>query len=158
MWWNEVRLIMWENEEDLKCTIKLTEMNFCQLFRYTDNIKYKLDDIPLMRYVIGTLRDNQRGMTWQHATWHDTTWHEVMWHDVTQRDMTWHDNKVDNKALVVWPSRVFSRENLEHFCRKTNVWVTSKTSWTGRWPEFSRSPEHGSSVGMSAKDSLTSKT
>ena len=31
MWWNEVRLIMWENEEDLKCTIKLTEINFCQL-------------------------------------------------------------------------------------------------------------------------------
>ena len=48
--------------------------------------------------------------------------------------------------------------NLEHFCQGTNVWVTSKTTWTGRWPEFLRSPKHGSSVGMSAKDSLTSKT
>ena len=34
MWWNEVRLIMWENEEDLKCTIKLTEKNFFQLIPY----------------------------------------------------------------------------------------------------------------------------
>ena len=52
-------------------------------------------------------------------------------------------------------ARLFARLliNLEHFCRRTNVWVTSKTSWTGRWPAFSRSPEHGSSVGMSAKDS-----
>ena len=38
------------------------------------------------------------------------------------------------------------------------VWVTSKTSRTGSWPRFSRSPKQGSSVGISAMDSLTSKT
>ena len=31
MWWSEAKLIMWEYEEYLKCTIKLTGMNFCQL-------------------------------------------------------------------------------------------------------------------------------
>ena len=25
VWWNEVRLLMWANEEDLKCTLKLKE-------------------------------------------------------------------------------------------------------------------------------------
>ena len=38
------------------------------------------------------------------------------------------------------------------------LWVTSETSSTGSWLRFSRSPEHGSSVGISAMYSLTSKT
>ena len=38
------------------------------------------------------------------------------------------------------------------------VWVTSKTSRIGSWPRFLRSPKRGSSVGISAMDSLTSKT
>ena len=29
-WWNGVKLRLWENEEYLKCTIKLKERNFCQ--------------------------------------------------------------------------------------------------------------------------------
>ena len=41
---------------------------------------------------------------------------------------------------------------------KTESSVPSSTSCTGSWPGFSRSPEHGSSVGMSAMDFLTSKT
>ena len=96
-----------------------------------------------------------RGITWHNVTWGDMTWHSVAWHDIT-----WHDNKVDNKVLVVWPSRDFRATAYKcwaFFCQGTNVWVTSKTSWTGRWPEFSRSLEQSSSVGMSSKDSLTSK-
>ena len=41
---------------------------------------------------------------------------------------------------------------------KTELSVPSSTSCTGSWPGFSRSPKHGSSVEMSAMDSLTSKT
>ena len=77
----------------------------------------KLDYIPLMRYGIGTLRDNQRtrlsliwiNCVWKKSvdnkalvvwpsrdfrrdmTWHDVTWRGMTWHDVTWRDMTWHD-------------------------------------------------------------------
>ena len=36
--------------------------------------------------------------------------------------------------------------------------MTSKTSSTGNLPRFSKSPEHGSSVGLSSMDSWTSKT
>ena len=28
MWWNEMKLIIWRDEEDYKCTIKLTENNY----------------------------------------------------------------------------------------------------------------------------------
>ena len=147
-----------------------------------------------MRYGIGTLRDNQRDMTWQDVTWRDMTWHDVAWrdmtwhgvawrdmtwHDVTWRDMTWHDVSGRDRTWhdmtwrdmtwhdvtwrdmtchdVTWRDMTikltikhwscdrtasFARLliNLEHFCQGTNVWVTSKTSWTGRWPEFLRSP------------------
>ena len=41
---------------------------------------------------------------------------------------------------------------------KTESSVPSSTSGTGSWPGFSKSPKHGSSVGMSAMDFLTSKT
>ena len=77
--------------------------------------KKKLDYyIPLMRYGIGTLRDNQQTrlcliwmncvwkksvdkevlIVWQShdfrrdMTWHDVTWCDVTWYDV---DITWHD-------------------------------------------------------------------
>ena len=193
----------------------------------TVNKKIKLDYIPLMRYGIGTLRNNQRTrlclirincvweksvynealvvwpsrdfrrdmtwhdvtwhdvtwrrdvpwrhMTWRHMTWHyvawhDVTWRDITWHDVTWRDLTWHDvtwreitwhyvtwrdmtwhnvawrditwhdNKFDSKALVVWPSRDF-RATVYKFRAflSRNECVTSKTSWTRRWPEFLRS-------------------
>ena len=51
-------------------------------------------------------------VTWRGMAWHDVKWRGLTWHDVTWRDVTWsdrHDNEVDNKVLVVWPSRVFSR-------------------------------------------------
>ena len=41
---------------------------------------------------------------------------------------------------------------------KTESSVPLRPSWTGSWPRFSRSLEHGSSVGMPAMDSSTSKT
>ena len=112
-------------------------------------------------------------VAWRDMTWHDVPWRDMTWLDVTWRDMTWHD--------VTWRDMTTLRDmtikltikrwscdrlatfvrlliNLELLCQGSNVWVTSKTSWTGRWPEFLRSPKHGSSVGMSSKDSLTSKT
>ena len=125
-----------------------------------------------------------RGMNWNDVKWRDMTWLDVKWcgmtwhdvkrcamtwrdrtrHDVTWCDMTWHDVTWQYSWQLsigrVTITRLFARLliNLEHFCQETNVWVTSITSWTGRWPEFSRSPKQGSSVGMSAKNSLTSKT
>ena len=99
-----------------------------------------------------------RGMTWQREiTWHGVTWRDMAWcivawrdmtwHNVAWHDITWHDNKVDNKALVVWPSgdiRATAYEFRAFFCQGTNVWVTSKTPWIKRWPKFLRSPKHGS--------------
>ena len=116
-----------------------------------------------------------RDMAWYSMTWHDRTWHDMTWQDVTGRDVTWrdmtgrdmtwhdvtlHDNTVDNKALIVWPSSVFcataykfrvflSRNeclgNYENLSNRELTWI-------------SRSLKHDSSVGMSAMDSLTSKT
>ena len=114
-------------------------------------------------------------VTWRDLTWHDVTWRGITWHDVTWRDMTWHDVAWHNVAwreirdmtikltIKCWSCdrpATFARLLIksDHFCQGTNVWVTSKTSWTGRWPELLRSPKHGSSVGMSSMDSLTSKT
>ena len=117
--------------------------------------------------VVWPSRDFRRDMTWRGMTWHDVAGRGMMWRDVTWRDMTWHDVAWCDMTIKLTIKRwscdrpaTFARLliNLEHFCQVTNVWVTSKTSWTGRWPEFLRSPKHGSSVGMSAKDSLTSKT
>ena len=51
-----------------------------------------------------------------------------------------------------------TRNSLLTFLLSYLFWVTSKTSSTGSWPGFSRSPEHGSSVGISAMDYLTCKT
>ena len=51
-----------------------------------------------------------------------------------------------------------TRNPLLTFLLSYLLWVTSKTSGTGSWPRFFRSPEHDSSVRMSAMDSLTSKT
>ena len=72
----------------------------------------KLDNIPLMRYGICTLRDNQRTrlyLTWINCEWkksvdkealivwescdfrRDMTWHDMIWRDMTWRDMMWHD-------------------------------------------------------------------
>ena len=108
-----------------------------------------------------------RDMRWHDMTWHDVTWRDMTWHDVTWRDMTWYDVTLHDMTIKLTIKRwscdsptTFARLliNLELFCQGTNVWVTSKTSWTGRWSEFLRSPKHGSSVGMSSKDSLTSKT
>ena len=76
---------------------------------------------------------------------------------MTLRDMTM---KLTIKRWSCDRPATFARLliNLELFCQGTNVWVTSKTSWTRRWPEFLRSPKHSSSVGMSSNDLLTSKT
>ena len=51
-----------------------------------------------------------------------------------------------------------SRNPLLTFLLSYLVWVTSETSRTGSWPRFSRSPKRGSSVGISAMDSLTLET
>ena len=51
-----------------------------------------------------------------------------------------------------------TRNPLLTFLLNYLLWVTSKTSSTGRWPRFLRSSERGSSVGISAMDSLTLKT
>ena len=48
-----------------------------------------------------------------------------------------------------------SRNPLLSFLLSCFVWVTSKTSRTESWPRFSRSPKRGSSVGISAMNSLT---
>ena len=74
-----------------------------------------LDHIPLTRYCIGSLRDNQRTravmlnlnwlrveeVSWQWSvgrvtvprlsTWYDVTWYDMTWHDGARCDMTWHD-------------------------------------------------------------------
>ena len=55
------------------------------------------------------------GMTWltshdmtRHAValrdmWHYVAWGDMTWHDVTRHDMTCRNNRIYNKALVVWP-------------------------------------------------------
>ena len=117
-------------------------------------------------------------VTWRDLTWHDVTWRDMTWHDVTWREITWHDMTLRDMTIKLTMKRwscdrpaTFARLliNLELYCQGTNVWVTSKTSWTRRWPEFlrfpkhssllgfSRLPKHGSSVEISAMDSLTSK-
>ena len=105
-----------------------------------------------------------RDMAWHGTTLHDMTWHmtwrmtwHLTWHDVIGCDMTWRGMRWHDMAWRDMTSFARLLINLEHFCQGTNVWVTSKTSWTGRWPEILRPLKHGSSVGMSAKDSLTSK-
>ena len=109
-------------------------------------------------------------VTWREhyvAWWHNVAWRDMTWHDVTWRGITWHDMTLRDMTIKLTIKRwscdrpaTFARLliNLELFCQGTNVWVTSKTSWTRRWPEFLRSPKHSSSVGMSSNDSLTSKT
>ena len=108
-----------------------------------------------------------RGMVWHDVTWHDVTWRDMTWHNVTWRGITWHDMTLRDMTIELTIKRwswdrpaTFARLriNLELFCQGTNVWVTSKTSQTGRWPEFLRSLKHSSSVGMSSNDLLTSKT
>ena len=90
-------------------------------------------------------------VTWRDLTWQDVTWRNMTWHNVAWHDITWHDNKDDDKALVVWPSRDFraTAYKFRAFLSR-NLRVTSKTSWTRKWPEFLRSPKHNSSVGMSS--------
>ena len=51
-----------------------------------------------------------------------------------------------------WDSLCFRGNPLLTFLLSYLVWVTSKTSRTGSWPRFSRSPKRGSSVGISAMD------
>ena len=50
------------------------------------------------------------------------------------------------------------KESIAGIPTELPVRVTSKTSRTGSWPRFLRSPKRGSSVGISAMDSLTSIT
>ena len=98
-------------------------------------------------------------MTWCAMTWHDMTWRDMTRHDVTWRDMTWHDNEVDNKALVVWPSRVFRAiaYKFRAFLSKNEYLGNFKNLLNRKVTLIFEVAQHGRS-GMSAKDSLTSKT
>ena len=89
-----------------------------------------------------------RGRTWHHVTWQDVrdmAWYDVIWRDMTWHDMTWQDVTWRDMTIQLtikhWSfdrPASFARLiiNLEHFCQGTNVWVTTKTSRTGIWPEF----------------------
>ena len=60
--------------------------------KINQNSNKKLDHIPLMRYCIASIRDNQR--TRSCLIWIDCVWKK----------------SVDNEALVAWPSRDFRRD------------------------------------------------
>ena len=69
----------------------------------------------------------------------------------------------DDSVLWIFeisPVFMFSRSKnpLLAFILSYLVWVTSKTSKTESWPRFLKSPKRGSSVGISAIDSLTLET
>ena len=92
-----------------------------------------------------------RSKTWHDVTWHDVTWHDVTWHDVTWRGMTWHEVHDMAWRDITWHEGISK-------IYKTHSPVPPSRSWTGSLSGFSRLPKHGSSVEISAMESLTSKT
>ena len=91
-------------------------------------------------------------MTWHEMKWREITWHDVTWRDMRRHDMpgiTWHDMTIRDMTIKLtirrWSSdrpATFGRllTNLDFFCQGMEVWVTSKTPWARRWPEFLRFP------------------